>query len=226
MLDPAAHMAGAAGQLLWVHLCSPRPKTPPCSSQQRCRACSNHSCCAASAHVLQVLEHKLRTLDAFLVEAADRRRARGFKADVPGFGGASAAAAAGQAAGMPGGAAGGGGGGLFGGYLEDGSNRLNAAAGAAAMAGAAGGFGGFGGMGAAGVGVGGVRGPGGQPNMPPAKRQRLVNAALYEEARNNAIRWVWLPQHAGMGAADGTSALGWQDACDARGAYQRVGTPG
>lgn len=164
---------------------------PPCSSQQRCRVQQPLLLYCIRA-CLQVLEHKLRTLDAFLVEAADRRRARGFKADVPGFGGASAAAAAGQAAGMPGGATGGGGGGLFGGYLEDGSNRLNAAAGAAAMTGAAGGFGGFGGKGTAGVGVGGVRGPVGQPNMPPAKRQRLVNAALYEEARNNAIRWVWL----------------------------------
>lgn len=108
------------------------------------------------------MEHKLRALDAFLLDAADRRRARGFKAD-----GAALVPAAPAAAG-----AGGGGGGLFG----DGNNRLNAAAGAAM----AGGFGG----------VGGVRGPMSQAGAPAAKRQRLWSAALYEEQRNNAIRYA------------------------------------
>jgi hypothetical protein len=119
----------------------------------------------------QVLEHKLRSLDNFLLDAADRRRAKGFKTDA--FGGVPAGGAAGP--------------GLFGGLLEDGSNRLNAAAGAA-MAGGAGGFNGFGGMGT-GVGVGGVRGASGQAGPPTgAKRQRLMNAAMYEEQRNTAIR--------------------------------------
>lgn len=117
----------------------------------------------------QVLEHKLRSLDNFLLDAADRRRAKGFKTDA--FGAPAGGAGAGP--------------GLFGGFLEDGSNRLNAAAGAA-MAGGAGGFGGFGGMGS---GVGGVRGASGQAGPPTgAKRQRLMNAAMYEEQRNTAIR--------------------------------------
>lgn len=135
----------------------------------------------------QVLEHKLRLLDAFLLEAADRRRARGFRTDGSTFGGpSSAAAGAGPAAAGLSAAAASGGGGLFGGFLEDGSNRLNAAAGAAMAAG--GGFGGFGSMAPA-MGVGGVQGPLGQPaGAPAAKRQRLWTAALAEEQRNNAIR--------------------------------------
>jgi hypothetical protein len=152
-------------------------------------------------------------LDSFLLDAADRRRARGYKADGPGFGGAPAAAgpAAAAAGGGPSGAPAGG---LFaGGYLQDGSNRLNAAAGAA-MAGAGGGFGGYGGMGG---GVGGVRGPLGQAGAPAAKRQRLWSAALYEEQRNNAIRCVglagmhagqvWHQQHGPMDASAGAAEV-------------------
>jgi hypothetical protein len=141
-----------------------------------------------------VLEHKLRLLDAFLLEAADRRRTRGFRGNSPSAFGATSAAAGGSntAAGMPVAAAGSGGGGLFGGgYLEDGRNRLNAAAGAAAMAASGGGYGGggFGGSMMA-PGVGGVHGPMGmQPaGAPAAKRQRLWSAALAEEQRNSAIR--------------------------------------
>lgn len=128
---------------------------PPQEGAHPSLACNVYAC-------VQVLEHKLRALDAFLLDAADRRRARGFKAD-----GATLVPAAPAAAG-----AGGGGGGLFG----DGNNRLNAAAGAAM----AGGFGG----------VGGVRGPMAQAGAPAAKRQRLWSAALYEEQRNNAIRYA------------------------------------
>jgi hypothetical protein len=139
-----------------------------------------------------VLEHKLRLLDAFLLEAADRRRARGFRGNSPPAFGATSAAAGGSntAAGMPAAAAGSGGGGLFGGgYLEDGSNRLNAAAGAAAMAGGGYGGGGFGGSMMA-PGVGGVHGPMGMQaaGAPAAKRQRLWSAAMAEEQRNSAIR--------------------------------------
>jgi hypothetical protein len=58
------------------------------------------------------------------------------------------------------------------------------------MAGGAGGFGGFGGVGT-GVGVGGVRGASSQAGPPTgAKRQRLMNAAMYEEQRNTAIRYA------------------------------------
>lgn len=154
------------------------------------------SCLLSPPHtspLAQVLEHKLRLLDAFLLEAADRRRTRGFRGNSPSAFGATSAAAGGSntAAGMPAAAAGSGGGGLFGGgYLEDGSNRLNAAAGAAAMA-AGGGYGGggFGGSMMA-PGVGGVHGPMGmQPaGAPAAKRQRLWSAAMAEEQRNSAIR--------------------------------------
>lgn len=111
---------------------------------------------------LQVLESKLRSLEVFLIEAADRRRARGIKDDQT-FGSAPAAGA-----GM----------GLLGGYLEDGSNRLNT------MAGSGGGLFGMG----PGAGVGGVRGPVGQANVQPAKRQRLQEATMVEDKRVYAIR--------------------------------------
>jgi hypothetical protein len=107
----------------------------------------------------QVLEHKLRCLDAFLGQQAERRRIRGYKEASAGAlgGGFGGAAGAGPGAPMS----------LFGGMLEDGSNRLNAAAGAAA--------------------AGLLRGT---PvlDMPSAKRQRLWSAAVLEEQRNNAIR--------------------------------------
>ena len=51
-------------------------------------------CCST-----QVLEHKLRALDAFLLDTADRRRARGFKADGNMLGQAAAPAAAAAAGG-------------------------------------------------------------------------------------------------------------------------------
>ncbi|KAF8069564.1 NUP155 [Scenedesmus sp. PABB004] len=111
-----------------------------------------------SEATMAVLEHKLRALERFLADAAARRKARGFKA-------------AGGAA--PGG--GGGGGALFLGHLEDGTSRLlnagNAAAGAAAATGGA---------------AGGLA-PGGG-DAPFVKRQRLWNAFVMEEQRNNAVR--------------------------------------
>lgn len=124
--------------------------------------CDSHRVHSLITLSLQVLESKLRSLEVFLIEAADRRRARGIKDDQA-FGSAPAAGA-----GM----------GLLGGYLEDGSNRLNTMAGSG---------GGLFGMGPS-AGVGGVRGPVGQSNVQPAKRQRLQEAVMFEDKRVYAIR--------------------------------------
>jgi len=97
-----------------------------------------------------VLEGKLRGLERFLVEAAARRKTRGFKAS-----GAAAPTAGGAF----------GGGGLFAGYMEDSTSRtLNA-----------------GNVAAAG-------GPLGSGDAPFVKRQRMWNAFVMEEQRNNSIR--------------------------------------
>lgn len=102
-----------------------------------------------------MLQHKLSALEAFLGQQAERRRVRGFRDDAgAALGGGGAAAPSSMFGG--------------GGQLEDGSARLNAAAGASA----------------AGLRGGGPLGR----DAPYAKRQRLWNAAVLEEQGNAAIR--------------------------------------
>eukprot|EP00878_Enallax_costatus_P016050 GHUV01016827.1.p1 GENE.GHUV01016827.1~~GHUV01016827.1.p1 ORF type:complete len:1150 (+),score=458.72 GHUV01016827.1:567-4016(+) len=107
---------------------------------------------------MMVLEAKLRELEKFLHEAASRRKNRGFGRSAGGV-----TAGAGPT-------------GLFG-YLEDGTNRMHQGGGAAA--------------GAAGASVAGVA-PTGMAaaigDAPFAKRQRMWNAFVMEEQRNNAVR--------------------------------------